>query len=282
MFNYVKRKISNTANALNERLHFRKFSLPDFLIIGAQKSGTTALYYYLIQHPGIIPPRIKEIHYFGNPSNRMKGPYWYTSHFCTVSYKKSLERTLGYPPVTGEATPYMHKPYLPKYVHELLPSAKLIAIFRDPADRAYSQYNHQCRHGREQLSFEDAIMQSPVKIPEEQMNDEWLYHNNNLRSYITRGLYADHLERWYEYFARDRILIINSNEFFSKPEEILNNVLEFLNMPEYNFDIKRLSKNAGNYTSKMNEKTREYLYSIFKPYNRRFSELTGLDFGWPV
>lgn len=282
MIKFLKTNILQGLNSINLAIRSTDFCLPDFLVIGAQKSGTSSLYSYLIQHSGVIPAQRKEIHYFGNPHNRQKGKGWYTQHFCKNYYKKSLDKKLGYSALTGEATPYMHKPYVVKYVHEILPSAKLISIFRNPTDRAYSHYQHQVRHGKEALSFENAIEQSPIKIPDNQMDDEWAYYNNNLRSYITRGLYADHLESWYKYYHRDQILILDSNVFFNKPVEVLKNVLEFLNLRDHEFNKKFVVNHAGNYTGLMNDRTREFLDTLYKPYNRRFAQLTGFDFGWPT
>ena len=217
---------------------FEEFVLPDFLIIGAQKCGTTSLYSYLTQHPGICDAKKKEIHYFDNPHNWNRGKSWYASHFCTITYKESLRKKLGYWPIIGEATPDMHMPFIPKSVHELIPSVKLIAMFRDPVDRAFSQHHHDCKLSKKgNLTFKEAIAQSSLKISPE-MKDVWSYfRKNNQLSYIRRGLYAEQLERWYQYFPKDSILIIISEEFFADPATELKKVLQFLNIPDYEFNV---------------------------------------------
>ena len=145
----TKIKCELIGNAQSAIKLYRKFlgrlSLPDFLIIGAQECGTTALYSYLMQHPGVVKAKVKEINYFGNPNSYVKGKRWYASHFCTVSYKKRLKTKLGYMPMSVEASPNMHMPFYPKAVHEPLTSVKSIALFRDPADRAFPQYHHNRR-----------------------------------------------------------------------------------------------------------------------------------------
>ena len=93
---------------------FEEYALPEFLIIGAQKGGTTSLYSYLCQHPGIIPCEKKEVHFFGNPEIRKRGEAWYRRHFPSNSHRKSLEKELGYSPITGEATPDMNQPFMPR------------------------------------------------------------------------------------------------------------------------------------------------------------------------
>jgi sulfotransferase family protein len=260
---------------------FEEFSLPDFFIIGAQKCGTTSLYSYLCQHPGIMSAERKEIHYFGNPVNRARGLAWYRRHFPTISSMKIVEQNLGYPPITGEASPDMNKPHVPKLVHEFLPNAKLIAIFRNPVERAFSQYHHHRKvAGWEPLSFEEAIAQSPLKLPEEVMHDEWMYHKTDFRGYITKGLYAEQLEAWYQFYSKDSLYILSGDEFFADPAKVLKAILKFLEMPDFKFDCS-VAKNIGGYEAKMSKEMRVYLEDIFRPHNRRLYELTGKDFGWP-
>jgi len=266
--------------ALNLRFNFTEFSLPDFWIIGAQKSGTTSLYSYLVQHPAIIAARKKEIFFFSNPHKWKLGRDWYASHFCTVSYKKKLAKRVGCTPLTGEASPSMHRPFVPGFAHQVLPSAKLIAILRDPVERAYSQYQHNRRFNNETRSFKEVIDKSPLTLPPHISNDQWLYFNSSYESYLTRGLYVEHIERWSTYYQTNQIHIINSNDLFAEPVAELNKVVSFLGLPEFEFEITR-AKNAGNYRDNMDEEIREYLVSLFRPYNRKLFDLIGRDFGWP-
>lgn len=260
---------------------FEEFPVPEFLIIGAQKGGTTSLYSYLIQHPGIIPCEKKEVQFFGNPEIRKRGEAWYRRHFPSNSYRKSLEKQLGYSPITGEATPDMNQPFMPKLVHELLPNAKLIAMLRNPIERAFSQYHHKRKvPGSEPLTFEEAIAQSAIRLPDELMNDPKLYYQSNHRSYITRGLYIEQLERWYQYYPKDRIHISSSEEFFEDPASELKKILKFLEMPDFQFDCS-VAKNIGGYEAGMSKEIRGHLEEIFRPHNRRLYEFTGKNFGWP-
>ena len=122
--------------------------LPDFLILGAQKAGTTALYSYLRKHPSIIGPSWKEVSYFDR--HYARGPAWYRGNF------PNKLRTRG--ALVGEASPsYLFHPLGPRRVRELVPEARLVALLRDPVDRALSHYNHERALGREPLSFEDAL-----------------------------------------------------------------------------------------------------------------------------
>lgn len=261
---------------------FNEYPLPEFLIIGAQKGGTTSLYSYLMQHPGILPSEKKEIQYFGHPKNLIRGEAWFRRHFPSASLRKSLEKKIGYPPISFEATPDMEKPLVPKLVLELLPHAKLIAALRNPVDRAYSQYQHNLKvEGREPLSFEEAIARSAGNPAGEFMQDEKAGEPKKQRNYITRGFYDEQLERWYAYYPKDRIHIISSEEFFADPGATLKEVVRFLELPDFHFDCS-VPRHVGGYQDSMSREMKTYLEEIFRPHNRKLYELTGRDFGWPA
>ena len=134
----------------------RMRGLPDFVIIGAQKSGTTSLYNFIIKHPTIAPASQRELHYFSGQYRF--GEQWYRSNFPTnlsrrYFYKKTKQKLLS-----GEASPtYMFHPIASDRMKNILPDIKLIAILRNPVDRAYSQYHHNIRRNNETLPFEKAI-----------------------------------------------------------------------------------------------------------------------------
>src|SRR5919201_3141433 len=130
--------------------------LPDFLIIGAQKAGTTALYAYLRWHPGITGPSWKEVSFFDRYYAR--GEAWYRGNMPSRPRQWLAERRNGRPPLVGEASPsYLFHPLAPERVANLLPRARLIAVLRNPVDRAFSHYQHELSLGREHLSFEEAL-----------------------------------------------------------------------------------------------------------------------------
>jgi hypothetical protein len=140
------RKVARTAVWTSGRLTARWRELPDFLVIGAQKAGTTALYAYLRWHPSIAGPFWKEVSFFDR--HWARGEAWYRGQFPLRSSGK----------VVGEASPsYVFHPLAPKRVFSLVPEVKLIVLLREPGDRAYSQYQHAVALGRETLSFEDAL-----------------------------------------------------------------------------------------------------------------------------
>ena len=129
--------------------------LPNYLILGVHKSGTSSLYYNLIKHPNVLPAAVKEIHYF----NLYYGSTgWYRANFPT---KKEMEKITSKNQTCriGESTPqYLFHPLVPQRVKALIPDAKFLVVLRNPIDRAFSHYNHnQRKKSIEPLCFEDAL-----------------------------------------------------------------------------------------------------------------------------
>jgi hypothetical protein len=255
---------------------------PNFIIIGAQKCGTSSLYQYLIQHPYILSARKKEIHYFDDVAYQL-GINWYRAHFRLPTAKYLTESHDRSAVITGEASPYyLAYPLAPERIARILPTVKLIVMLRNPIDRAFSHYYHQVRKGRETLSFENAIEAEEERLQgeiEKILRDENYYsYNFWAYSYLTRGLYIEQLEMWMKYFSRDQLFILNSEEFFSNPETELNRTLEFLQLP--NHKLQSYSKvNAGSY-DKMMVRTRHKLGEFFQPYNQQLYDFVGRNYGW--
>ncbi|MGI9254548.1 MAG: sulfotransferase domain-containing protein, partial [Thermomicrobiales bacterium] len=175
---------------------------PDFIVIGAQRSGSTSLYRYLSAHPLIEAARIKELHYFSLHHQRPLA--WYRSQF-----------PLNLPPghITGEATPYyLFHPHAARRIAETAPRAKLIAVLRNPIDRAHSHYHHELARGVEWLSFEDAIRAEPERIAGERerllADPTYASAPYQSASYLSRGRYAEQLREWLDIFPRDQLLIV--------------------------------------------------------------------------
>lgn len=140
--------------------------LPDFLIIGTKRGGTTSLWNYLIQHP--LVPRLfpawntKSAHYFEEHWGR--GEAWYRSHFPTERHREALQRRHGGPVRVGEAAPlYMFHPLAAQRVAALMPTVKLIVLLRDPVERAYSHWKERRTHGIEPLDFAAALAAEPER-----------------------------------------------------------------------------------------------------------------------
>ncbi|RMH77884.1 MAG: sulfotransferase [Cyanobacteria bacterium J007] len=245
--------------------------MPDFLIIGAQKCGTTSLYHYLVQHPKIIPARQKEVHFFD--LNFDRGLEWYTAQFFPESYEDGR--------LTGEASPYyVFHPLVAKRVYNTFPKIKLILLLRNPIDRAWSHYHHEVRWGFESLSFEEAIASEPERLAgeEEKMRDDPHYYSYNHQhyTYLARGIYAEQIAEWLQYFDRDRMLILKSEELATHPDEMMAETCAFLGVETIAVDAST-QYNSGEY-SQILEKYRQELAAYFHPHNRRLKEEFGIDF----
>jgi len=210
--------------------------LPDFIIIGAQRGGTTSLYNYLVEHPGIGTASIKEIHFF-DTHHFKQGRAWYRAHFPSSVQKYFVKRVRKFDFLTGEASPYyLFHPHAPARVAAMLPKVKLIVMLRNPADRAYSHFYHEVAGKHEKLSsFEEAIDCEEKRLAGEleKMQRDAHYQSFNHRhfSYLARGIYIDQLTVWMNSFPKEQLLLLRSEDFYADPGAILKRTLAFLNLP---------------------------------------------------
>ncbi len=254
-------------------------TLPDFVIIGGKKCGTTFLYHLLSRHPHVAPATKKEVHYFDTRFD--KGTDWYRSNFPAPAEKE------GRRVITGEASPfYLYHPHAARRAAETVPQAKLIALLRDPVDRAYSDYHHKARRGHEPLTFEQAIEAEADRMrgEKEKMLANESYRGRNFRafSYLSRGIYVDQLMVWREFFDVNQILILKSEDMFEDTPETLKRVLDFLELPTWkpDFPTTTETRNEGGYSVPISPATRQRLREYFEPHNQRLYEYLGMDFGW--
>lgn len=249
--------------------------LPDYLIIGTQRGGTTSLYEHLVRHPRIPRALTKEVRFFDVGFDR--GLTWYRSHFPTQMYKWARER-LGQNIVVGEATPdYMFDPRVPARVARVVPDVKLLVLLRDPVDRAYSHYWHQVSRGFEQLPFDEAVqreMHRARKYGEDPPGSFERHHH----SYLARGIYADQLNSWMDVFPRDRFFIEASENLFKDPASVVSTLFHFLGLPDYQHGAFPVLN--ANSSGRMQASTHDDLVAYFTPHNERLYEILGRDLGW--
>lgn len=265
--------------------------LPNFIIVGATKSGTSSLLRYLGKHPDILTGGQqrgrKEAGFFNN--NYEKGIEWYEQFFEDWNGEKAIgEKSVGY---------MIHKES-PERIKKLIPDIKIIFVLRNPVDRAYSQYWHDCiRHSeKEVISFEEAIKRAEDVDPKRE-------------EYLRIGRYCEHIKYWRKFFPKENMLILKTEDLNKKG---LKDVLRFLNVNEsfdfgelkkhniggsprskrlatisrnrivtktpylYGFMSKIINQKKGRY-SEMNKETRKKLQEYYKPYNEELEKITGLD-----
>jgi len=257
-------------------------TLPDFLIIGTAKSGTTSLFEHLIKHPSIFPPLAQQPNFF--TSYFYKGESWYRSYFPSIISKNLIQNIKKQRFLTGEAsTQYYWYPHAPKRVKSLLPNAKIILLLRNPIDRSYSQYQMEFNKGNEQLSsFEDAIELENERIQDEyekMLHDETYYSKKyTIQSYIAKSIYVNYIEEWFKYFPKKQFLFLNSEEFNSDTSKVYKKTLNFLDIPEIDFKKYEIFR-AAKYPE-MNSTTRKKLSNFFKPHNEKLYKLINQNFHW--
>ena len=251
--------------------------LPDFIIIGAQKGGTSALNYYLNrQHPHVRPSSKKEVHFYDRSFAR--GTAWYRAHF-------PLRASLPGGVITGEATPaYLAHPQVPGRIARIQPNVKLIAVLRNPKTRAVSHYQMSVRRGREDLSFDEAILREEERISagwermvSGQTDDSAAYRHY---SYKHRGRYAEQLERYLQHFDRSQILVLASEAMREDTAATIERICAFLGIPTELAGVDLHPRGVGAYSRKIPDHIERHLDEYFAPLNRELYELLGEDFGW--
>lgn len=248
--------------------------LPDFVIFGAQRSGTTNLYDLLVRHPSVNAASHKEVHFFDLHYGR--GERWYRGNFPSP-----LRDPSGQALVCGEATPtYIAYESAPAQVRELMPDVKLIALLREPVARAVSHYHHFRRLGNEQRSFEEAIAweygylssgNPPLLLDSPERGADPLY--------LSLSAYAPQLERWLSTFPREQIFIAPAEELFESREALLASLGRFLELRSP-FPALDVPPKQFPYPD-VAEETRRRLTDLFAPYNRELEALLERRFPWP-
>ncbi len=254
--------------------------LPSFLIVGGQRCGTNSLYEYLVRHPCIgraLPTQ--EIHFFD--LNFCRGLEWYRGHFPL-----RIRHPLSDPSsrlITGESSPYyMFHPLAPLRIAQLLPNVKIVALLRNPVDRAYSAYQYKRAQGIETLPFDEAIDKEKERLSGEveRMKQEPTYLSFNHRhfSYLARGLYIDQLENLFSLFPSDNILVLVSEKLFVDPAAAYSTALQFVGLPPLSLPSYP-KHNSGRY-SNLDPKVRRQLTDYFEKSNERLYRFLNTDFRW--
>ena len=280
----VRKGLSRTRLAVRTSTgRFR--TLPDVLIIGAQRCGTSSLYKYLGRHPNVVPSLRKEVEYFS--IDHARGETWYRAHF-PLAIRRRIARLRRRPWLTFEATPdYLFDPRVPTRVKGLLPDVKLIVVLRDPVARAVSHYHHMVRHGHEPLGLAEALHAEDERLGG--AYEEVIDHPDSralaLRrhSYVGRGRYAEQLQRWRALFPGEQMMIVRSSDLFDATGDTFGRILDFLGLPRWQPEEFRnysyTNPFEGDYPDPSEEVT-AFLNDRFAEPNRRLVDLLGEDFGW--
>jgi Sulfotransferase domain len=261
---------SRTYGALTSRWRM----LPGFLIVGAQRCGTTSLFKALMQHPAVKRPfGRKGIHYFD--MDYSQGIGWYRSHF-PVARPGSLS-------LTGESSPYyMFHPLAPARIASDLPQVRLVVALRDPVERAYSSHAHAIARGFETEPFERAIELEASRLAGEEArlrdNPEAESHAHRHQAYVTRGQYVDQLERLESVIGRERIHVVDSGLFFADPVAAFGQLTAYLGLPSCT--SVRFGRHNARPRTDMPAGLRGRLNEHFLPYDEKLTAWLGYTPSW--
>jgi hypothetical protein len=264
------------------RLTSRARMLPAFLIVGAQRSGTTSMYRTLSQHPAVVKAVWhKGVHYFD--TDYARGPGWYRAHFPLRARARRAASGTGTAPVTFESSPYyMFHPLAADRISRDLPGVKLLVLLRDPVERAYSAHAHELARGYETEPFATALELEPGRLAGEaeriMADPGYVSHSHQHHAYRGRGQYIEQLERLAHLLGRDRIHVVDSSDFFTEPEPAYKAVLEFLGLPHLGDAV--FERHNARPRSPMPDGLRAELAEHFRPYDDRLAEWLGWEPSW--
>lgn len=258
--------------------------LPAFVVVGAQRAGTTSLYRALLSHPLVHSANHhKGVNYFD--VNHHRGPAWYRGHFPTAAtLRRRTPRDLaGHEPITFEASGYyLFHPCAPARMAHELPELKVVAMLRDPVERAFSAWKHERARGFETEEFERALdlederlagqVERMLADPRHQSAD----HRHH--AYVRRGQYAEQLDRFARHYPADRIHLVESEAFFERPEETYAALLDFLGLPR--LLPGRFDRWNGRPSSPMAARTRDRLAEHFRVHDEALAERLGREPAW--
>ncbi len=234
-----------------------------FIVAGAQKSGTTALNYYLKRHPRIVLPRKKELHFFDNDE-------FFSGD--SISYEPLHEMFPAAKPgnIAGENTPnYLYWPPALPRIFAYNPAIKLIVLLRNPIERAFSQWNMQRTRGLDPLDFREAVRAEPERLAS--------LPPGKLRkfAYIDRGRYGTQLARMLDLFPRQQCLILKYEKYRTRQRELVSEVFRFLGLEPIRF--REVEAHSIPYQRAIRPDEREVVFEILRGDITRLEQLLGWD-----
>lgn len=288
MYKILEKKYRNEKKQLNSFLPNRK---PDFIIIGAQKSGTTSLHHYLLQHPKLKGSKPKETHFFDKWINYDYRFKWYENHFKALSSKKLF----------FESSPnYIYYENVAKRIHKSYPNIKLILILRNPVNRAYSAWNmYKDFFYNKKIDFS----KRPGKFPNEE-NKIYKYLMKNRNEFpsfketieielklikkkesdepaiLRRGIYVEQIKNYLKYFNKEKVFIMGFNDLVDNLNKVLYEIEEFLNLKLPFPNLNKTPKNKREYGETMQKEDKNFLNEFYEDYNKELFKFLGKKINW--
>lgn len=276
----TRRAARQAADRLGHRTASRR-ALPNMLIAGGQRCGTSTLFQALSSHPSFVGPTMRKgVHYFD--LNFDKPINWYRAHFPTKSALESVQHRTGSPAVVGESSPYyMWHPLGPDRIGRSLPGVRVIVLLRDPVERAYSAHAHELARGFETEPFERALALEPERL---EGQEEGLESGQLSRSmahqhlaYVRRGEYITQIERLVAAVGHDNLLVLDSADFWAEPDQHWPAVATFLGLPDHPVSI---AQHNARSRAPMGDDLRARLQEHYAPFDERLARWWGRTPSW--
>lgn len=273
------RQLPQYADSAVRRLSASFRCLPNTLIVGAQKSGTSSFFSYLAQHPDILGSSRKEVHYFDGGYNPRidsfkKGENWYRAHFPLMTKGIDQKRIL-------EATPsYLFIPDVPKRIKAQIPDAKIIVVLRDPVERAISHFYYEVWGGHEARPIMQALLEEEDILASIWESGDYKAPHFLRCSYKARGRYAEQLGRYFDVFSREQVLVLSSKDLFRNTADTLAFTFDFLGLESTIRVTDTKPRNVGTNKLEVESTVLDYLATYFAPHNERLFELLGGEIDW--
>ena len=272
--------------------------LPSFMIIGERKCGTTSLYHYLLDHPSVLPCRVKETHFFSRRTRAVQRDFdVYRSFFPAPEDSEVVLEALdldaqdrivesvvskriepGRRYITGEASANVLMTVPPARVHGVLPGLKLIAVVRDPVARAFSHHAMHVRFRREgRWGFRFV-----TDYARDFRRERWLGRVGVRVPYLGPGRYVENLEPWLEVFPRRQLLVVRTEDLAGRESRaaVLAELCAFLDLDPFDFSGSGTPKRNVASSVPRDDVTAGALHDYFAPYNERLERLLGRSMGW--
>jgi hypothetical protein len=267
-----------SARQLRGRLLGRTHLLPNFVIIGAARSGTTHLLGQLNAHPNVLEGPA-ETHFF-DTHRYTYGVGWYRLRFPANRVRREAYHAGVHPVLTGESSPsYLSHPNVPARVARALPGVKLLVLLRDPALRAASHWAWCLRQCGETRSLQEAVEAeigppgdtAGIRIPADKRVSDPLV--------VRRGIYQPQLERWRTHFPDDQLMVIQSERWFEDPAAVMEEVCDYLQIPRRE-QLPRVMRNRNKPHEPFDQEVIARLREFYRPYNEELAEYLDLDLDW--
>ena len=238
-----------------------------FLVAGVQKGGTSALFDYLREMPDVQMPDLKEAHFFDDESLDWSRPDIGRYHALFADDAR----------LRGEATPiYLYWPNSLERIARYNPAMRIILLFRDPIERAWSHWKMEYAKRKEREPFAWCIREGRRRLTEPGLAPPG---HHRVFSYVERGLYGSQVERLLALFPRTQCLLLRSEELRDDPAPQLERICTFLDLPPLKNRTRRTVHPARDlaYPSRLTTEDRELLAEVYRPELARFETATGMD-----